>query len=103
MGTTAIAGARLVFRLDGTAAGAEWNAPGIQAAAHLDKDFWSLEVLIPYADFPGKPQVKVGNVWYANFCRSRYSGQAVQIQRWSTLKRPSNHDFSAFGKMRFVE
>jgi hypothetical protein len=88
---------------DGTANGGDWNAAGARAAAHKDRDFWSLEVFVPYADFPGTPHVKVGTVWYANFCRSRFAGGGHELQRWSTLKRPSNLDFSAFGKLRFVE
>ena len=39
---------------------------------------------------------------YANFTRSRFI-QDFELERWSTLLRPSNHDFSAFGKLRFVE
>ncbi len=88
---------------DGTAAGKEWDASGVKAAVHKDKDFWSLELFMPFSDFPEKPQVKIGAVWYGNFCRSRYTPTTQQIQRWSTLKRYSNLDFSAFGKLRFVE
>ncbi len=87
---------------DGTAAGKEWNTAGTRAAACKDKDFWTLEVFVPFSDFPEKPQVKIGSVWYGNFCRSRW-GKGFELQRWSTLKRPSNLDFSAFGKLRFVE
>lgn len=88
---------------DGTAAGKEWNAEGAKAVVHKDKDFWSIEVFVPFSDFPEKPQVKIGSVWYGNFCRTRYMHPEPTIQRWSTLKRYSNLDFSAFGKLRFVE
>lgn len=88
---------------DGTAAGKDWNTVDTKAAAFREKDFWSLEVFVPFSDFPEKPQVKIGSVWYGNFCRSRYTPTTQQIQRWSTLKRYSNLDFSAFGKLRFVE
>jgi hypothetical protein len=87
---------------DGTAAGKEWNAEGTKAVAHKDKDLWTLEVFVPFADFPERPEVKIGSVWYGNFCRSRW-GTGLELQRWSTLKRASNLDFSAFGKLRFVE
>ena len=66
------------------------------------KDFWSLEVFVPFGDFPEKPAVKIGSVWYANFVRDRYHGK-MELQRWSTLYDPSNLNFSAFGKLRFVE
>jgi hypothetical protein len=88
---------------DGTAAGKEWNAAGAKAVAAKDQDFWTLEVFVPFADFPERPEVKIGSVWYGNFCRSRYTAKGQEIQRWSTLKRASNLDFSAFGKLRFVE
>jgi hypothetical protein len=88
---------------DGTANGAEWDSAGIRVGAFKDGDYWSLEIYVPFADFQGMPQVKTGGIWYANFCRSRLAGKAFQLQRWSTLNRPSNHDFSAFGKLRFVE
>lgn len=88
---------------DGTASGAEWNSSGTRAVAHKDRTFWSLEILVPFADFPAHSRPRVGTLWYANFCRSRFAGGGQQLQRWSTLKRPSNLDFSAFGQLRFGE
>ena len=87
---------------DRAADGTEWNAAGAKAAAHIGKDFWSLEVFLPFADFPEKPKVAVGSKWYANFTRSRYVG-GWELQRWSTLYRAGNRDFHAFGEVRFVE
>ncbi|NLO73155.1 MAG: DUF4838 domain-containing protein, partial [candidate division WS1 bacterium] len=87
---------------DGTAEGAAWNAAGTKAAAHREDDHWSLEVHVPFSDFEDAPAVQIGSVWYANFTRSRWV-PGFELQRWSTLLRPSNHDFSAFGKVRFVE
>lgn len=83
---------------DGTAADRGWDAVGTKAVAHAGKQEWTLEVFVPFADFPERPQVKIGSVWFANFCRSRYR-ESHELQRWSTLKRYTNLDFSAFGKL----
>lgn len=88
---------------DGTAAGKDWNTVGTKASPRKGKDRWSIEIFVPFTDFPEKPQVRIGSVWYGNFCRSRNTSKSQEIQRWSTLKRYSNLDFSAFGKLRFVE
>ena len=87
---------------DGTADGAEWNAAGAKAVAARGPDFWSLEVYVPFTDFPERPDVRIGSAWYANFTRSRFV-KGWELQRWSTLGKPSNHDFTAFGRLRFVE
>ena len=87
---------------DGTAEGKDWNAINIKAATHKGKDFWSLEVFVPFSDFLDIPKVKIGSVWYANFMRERYR-KKWELQRWSTLYGKSNLNFSAFGKLRFVE
>lgn len=87
---------------DGGTGGAAWNSTGTKAAAARDEGVWSLEVFVPFADFEGAPPVKIGSIWRANFTRSRWV-PTFELQRWSTLLRPSNHDFTAFGTLRFVE
>ena len=82
---------------------AEWNGPNMKAAAHRGEGFWSIELFLPYADFVDKVQPKVGDTWYANFTRSRFATGGWHLTRWSTKHRPSNLDFSAFGKLKFVE
>jgi len=83
--------------------GSEWNGEGMKVAAHVGKDFWSLEVFIPYGAFTEKITPKINDVWYANFTRSRFGGGKWELTRWSTKYRASNLDFSAFGKLKFVE
>lgn len=87
---------------DGTAEGKDWNANNAKAVAYKGKDFWSLEIFVPFSGFSEKPEVKIGSVWYANFMRERYR-EKWELQRWSTLYGQSNLNFSAFGKLRFVE
>jgi len=81
---------------------AEWNSKGIKTAAFKGKDYWSLEVYLPFSDFADGQSVKIGSLWYGNFMRSRYVG-GWQLQRWNTLYKQSNLDFSSFGKLKFVE
>ncbi len=84
--------------------GADWNVAGLRSAAHVGEDYWSVEVFIPFGSLPGLEKgPKVGDLWYANFTRSRHAGGAFQLTRWSTRHQPSNLDFSAFGQLRFVE
>jgi hypothetical protein len=80
----------------------EWNAEGLTAVAAKDKDYWSLEVYVPFSAFKNCPTIKIGSVWYGNFTRSRYVGK-FELQRWNTLFEASNLSFNAFGKLRFVE
>lgn len=80
----------------------EWNAEGLTAVAAKDKDYWSLEVYVPFSAFKNCPTIKIGSVWYGNFTRTRTVGK-VQLQRWNTLFEASNLSFNAFGKLRFVE
>ena len=87
---------------DGTAEGAQWNAKGTEAVAMREDGYWTLEIHVPFSDFPDAAPTKIGSVWYANFTRSRWT-PGFELQRWSTLGRQSNHDFSAFGAVRFVE
>jgi hypothetical protein len=98
---------------DTSSADEAFNSPGARFASSRGADHWILEVFIPYEDFPAGLQPAIGSVWYANFIRDippRSSKVAVGAddyemvyQRWSTNGKPSHLDFSAFGKLRFVE
>lgn len=91
---------------DGTSdMGAKWNGEGIKAVGQRHKDRWTLEVFIPYAALTKEVRPKTGTVWFGNLTRTLKAGQSKEwvLQRWSTLFRGSNHDFNAFGRMRFVE
>jgi hypothetical protein len=80
-----------------------WNGEGMKATAQKGEGAWTLELFIPYTAFREKTQPKIGDVWYGNFTRSRFAGNGWQLSRWSTKHRRSNLDFSAFGKLKFVE
>jgi hypothetical protein len=80
----------------------EWNAEGVKTAVDKGKDFWTMEVYLPFSAFKNCPPIKIGSLWYGNFTRSRYTGK-FELQRWNTLFEASNLSFNAFGKLRFVE
>jgi hypothetical protein len=88
---------------DGSRVHKDWSAPGARAAGFTGQDYWTLEVYIPYADFKEPIAVKTGSAWFGNFMRTRTVTGKNELQRWSTLFRGSNHDFSAFGLLKFVE
>ena len=87
---------------DGHGVDGDWNASGIRTGAVKGMDSWALEVYLPFADVGRNGAVKTGVTWYADFMRNRMHA-GWQFQRWSTLGRPSHHDFAAFGKLKFVE
>jgi len=81
----------------------KWNAEGMKSAVHKGKDFWSLEIAIPFLDFVNGATPTPGQVWYGNFVRNRRAGGTSEAQRWSTNYLPLHKDFTAFGKIEFVE
>ena len=81
--------------------GSTYNIEGIKAAGFIGKDFWSCEVYIPFKALG--QQVKIGTFWFGNFTRSRYAGGDSELQRWNTRGTATNHDFGAFGKIKFIE
>jgi len=80
-----------------------WHMKNAKVGAYKGKNFWSMEVFLPFAGLGGTPPMKPGVVWYVNFTRTRRTEEKIALQRWSTLYRASHLDFSAFGKLRFVE
>jgi phosphoribosyl 1,2-cyclic phosphodiesterase len=90
-----------------------FNASGARIATSRGADHWTMEIFLPYEDITAGLLPGIGSIWYANFIRDippRSSKVAVGAddyemvyQRWSTNGKPSHLDFSAFGKLRFVE
>ena len=73
-------------------------------AAHVGKDFWSLEVYVPHAAFPDARKPGTGVVWYGNFTRHRVAGRDPrEYHRLNTTYEPGSHNTMAFGPIRFVE
>jgi hypothetical protein len=106
-----VAGTRAGYRqIIVNAAGTLWDGQedvaGLQAAARCDGSSWSVEVRIPVAGlagFPGLVPPKVGTVWYANFACNRPAAGKPAYQRWNSRGNANHRDFSAFGRLRFVE
>ncbi len=71
-----------------------WN-PDIKVAAYKGKDFWSVELAIPFKELRAKP---IG-VWGANFCRIRPAKD--EFITWSYINGSSFHSPKQFGKLRF--
>lgn len=83
--------------------GGGFTADGVKAAGSRGDKVWTLEIFVPYRVFELKKAPAMRTIWYGNFIRNRTTEGKLDIQRWSTLFRRSNHDFSAFGKLKFVE
>jgi hypothetical protein len=94
-----------------------WNADGVKAAAHVGKDFWSLEVFVPYSAFPEavKPGSGSNTIWYGNFTRHRVADQGLkpkfrahpdskrEYQRLNTTYAVPSNNLSDFAPCRFQE
>ena len=81
-----------------------WNSVGVKTAAFTGKDFWTVEVYVPYSTFNPIPRPNTGTVWYGNFTRHRVGDRTDrEMQRLNTtFAGPSNNE-SAFGPIRFIE
>ena len=89
---------------DGHGKDTEWNCKGLNAKAHVGKDFWSLEVHIPYTAFPELLTPGTGVEWFGNFTRHRVADkQPREYQRLNTTYAGPSNNMMAFGPIRFVE
>ncbi|NQT88533.1 DUF4838 domain-containing protein, partial [bacterium] len=83
---------------------AEWTCKGLKAAAHVGKDFWSLEVTVPIAAFEDAVKPGTGVVWYGNFTRHRVCDKKPrEYQRLNTTFAGPSNNTMAFGPIRFQE
>ncbi len=89
---------------DGKGKDTSWDAKGLEAAAHVGEDFWSLEVFVPIDAFPEAVPPGTGVVWYGNFTRHRVTDRKNReyLRLNTTFSGPSN-DQNAFGPIRFIE
>jgi len=93
----------------------KWEPQGIATAVHEGKDFWSVEVFLPFAAFETIAGVQVpttaagGKSWAGNVCRlwAQKGESEPKRNRWSRLytrnNNPWNKDSAAFGPWLFVE
>ena len=80
------------------------RGPGIpladwQAAAHRGADFWSVELMIPWAVFSTRPDR--GDEWQANVCRNSYLSGDGHMS-WART-RGTFHEPSHFGTVVFKD
>ena len=94
-----------------------WECKGFKAAAFKGKDFWSLEVFLPFSAFPDakKPGSGTDTVWTGNFTRHRVAdkglkstkpqqkGSVREYQRMNTTGAQTSDNLADFAEIRFVE
>lgn len=93
-----------------------WTSKGVKARSHVGKDFWSLEVYLPYSTFTdaAKPGPGTNTVWYGNFTRHRVcdctpgrkpvqKGSRREYQRLNTTYLGPSKNLADFGPIRFME
>lgn len=94
-----------------------WACKGIQHAVHVGKDFWSLEVFLPYAAFSDAALPRSGNNlrWSGNFTRHRVAdcgrepkvkplpGSHDEAQRMNTTGALYNTNLEDFAEIQFRE
>jgi hypothetical protein len=94
-----------------------WNLDSLKTKAHVDKDFWSLEVYFPFSAFKeaAVPGTRANVAWHGSFTRHRVADQGLkprfmshpdskrEYQRMNTtLAKPSNN-LTDFAPLKFVE
>lgn len=85
---------------------ASWECQGMKSKACRDKDFWSMEVYLPFSAFPEAAKPGPGNgqaAWSGNFCRHRVSSGPREYQRMNTTGAASSENQTDFAPIRFVE
>ncbi len=65
-----------------TAGNSTWNGVW-DAAGFKDKDYWSMEIIIPFSTID--VSLKEDSVWGMNVCRARYSSGPTEYSYWSTF------------------
>lgn len=86
-----------------------WNSPGIQWAAHQEKDgdqviSWSVEIAVPFADMD-RSTPEPGEIWRVNLYRIDSGGPTPdEFTAWSpTFKKPAAyHHPQYFGFLEFA-
>lgn len=94
-----------------------WSTDKVRAAVHLGKDFWSMEVYMPYETVTEayKPVGGRMPVWYGNFTRHRVAdrglkpssrtdeGSQREYQRMNTTYQVPSNNLQDFAPIKFVE
>jgi hypothetical protein len=94
-----------------------WNAEGVKSAVHLGKDFWSMEVYLPFKAFPEAVRPMPGKVvqWYGNCTRHRVADQGLkpkfksypdslrEYTRMNTTYAIPSNNLADFAAWKFLE
>ncbi|MDP6502913.1 MAG: DUF4838 domain-containing protein [Planctomycetota bacterium] len=81
-----------------------WNPDGVKAAGHRDKDFWSVEIFVPYNIFKDLAGPATGVEWHGNFTRHRVTDRKNrEYQGFNVTTGAPSHNQNAFGPLRFIE
>jgi hypothetical protein len=91
-----------------------WEARGFKAATHIDKDFWSMEVFLPYSAFKevAKPGSGTNTFWMGNFTRhrvadsrnaNRQEGSVREYTRMNTTGSGTSDNLTDFAEIKFIE
>ncbi|MBM4040130.1 MAG: DUF4838 domain-containing protein [Planctomycetes bacterium] len=94
---------------DGKGQDTSWNPEGVRARSHIGKDFWSVEVFIPYSIFPEALRPGTNVVWYGQFTRHRMSdggkapGSIQENQKMNCKFGGFNSNLADFAPVKFVE
>ncbi len=82
-----------------------WECNGVKCKSFRGKDFWSLEVFLPYSAFP-ETTVKTNGPpvpWAGNFTRHRISSGPREYQRMNTLGSKVSANLADFAPISFIE
>lgn len=98
--TVSPTGASFTSRRDTSGNPLPWKPTGIEAAGHLDFDYWNVEFKIPFADL-GVATPAAGTTWRANFCRNELPGQ----RHWNAWSSTGGdfHQPERFGVLKFTD
>ena len=94
-----------------------WECEGFRAASHVGKDFWSLEVFLPYKAFPeaAVPGSGTHTQWTGNFTRHRVAdkglssdkpqqeGSTREYSRMNTTGSKTSDNLADFAPIKFIE
>ncbi|MCH7727317.1 MAG: DUF4838 domain-containing protein [Planctomycetes bacterium] len=94
-----------------------WECKGFKSKSHRGKDFWSMEVFLPYDAFPEarKPGSGTDTVWTGNFTRHRVAdkglkskkpqqeGSVREYQRMNTTGAKTSDNLADFTEIKFIE
>lgn len=94
-----------------------WNIDGMKSRSHVGKDFWSLEVRLPFKSFPDAVVPTPGKTisWHGNFTRHRVADQGLkprfksfpnsqrEYQRMNTTYAKPSNNLTDFAPLKFVE